>query len=273
MNWHRLFGLFLLDFFTGSPYVVELEKDLSLKQQFLDVVILRKDHTGSMTEPLPDGLDNLGTHNLLSYKSLHEAFDDWAMKELVGHYVNYRKQTSPSFSELIPESEFRLYAVSTRFPQRLSQQIELRPLLPGVYELNWGTDSIRLIVLSEIGTGTHNALWRLFSTRPEAVLQAREEYHIHQPEISTLVQLLLETYRKENIAMPYTIQDYQRDYVREHLDLLSPDEVLNRYSPDEVLNRYSPDEMLKRISREDRLKDFTPEELQAALENLQRRRS
>ena len=42
MNWHRLFGLLLTDFFTGSPFVVELEMDLSLKQQFLDVVILRK---------------------------------------------------------------------------------------------------------------------------------------------------------------------------------------------------------------------------------------
>ena len=42
MDWHRLFGLLLTDFFTGSPFVVEMEKDLSLKQQFLDVVILRK---------------------------------------------------------------------------------------------------------------------------------------------------------------------------------------------------------------------------------------
>jgi hypothetical protein len=38
MNWHRQFGLLLSDFFTGSPFVVELEKDLSLKKQLLDVV-------------------------------------------------------------------------------------------------------------------------------------------------------------------------------------------------------------------------------------------
>ena len=42
MNWHRLFGLLLTDFFAGSPFVVELEKDLSIKKQLLDVVILRK---------------------------------------------------------------------------------------------------------------------------------------------------------------------------------------------------------------------------------------
>ena len=46
MDWHRLFGLLLTDFFTGSPYVVELEKDLSIKQQFLDVVVLRKRNGG-----------------------------------------------------------------------------------------------------------------------------------------------------------------------------------------------------------------------------------
>jgi hypothetical protein len=36
MNWHRLFGLLLTDFFTASPFIVELEKDLSLKKQLLD---------------------------------------------------------------------------------------------------------------------------------------------------------------------------------------------------------------------------------------------
>jgi hypothetical protein len=40
--WHRLFGLTLTDFFLDSAYEVELEKDLSLKQQLLDVVIIEK---------------------------------------------------------------------------------------------------------------------------------------------------------------------------------------------------------------------------------------
>ena len=40
--WHRLFGITVTDLFTGSPYRVELEKDLSLKQQFVDAVIIEK---------------------------------------------------------------------------------------------------------------------------------------------------------------------------------------------------------------------------------------
>ena len=61
INRHRLFGLALTDFFTGSSFTVELEKDLSIKQQFLDVVILRDQGGGTEIE-LPDGLDNLSDH-------------------------------------------------------------------------------------------------------------------------------------------------------------------------------------------------------------------
>ena len=75
MDWHRLFGLLLTDFFTGSPFGVELEKDLSIKQQFLDVVILRK-RKGRFTQRLPDRLDNLADYNLLTFKSFQEALDD-----------------------------------------------------------------------------------------------------------------------------------------------------------------------------------------------------
>ena len=258
-NWHRLFGLFLMDFFTNSPYKVELEKDLSLKQQFLDVVILRKEQ-GGFTGKLPDGLDNLTAHNLLSYKSLHEPLDGWAIKELIGHYVNYRKQVSPSVNQLYPESQFQLYGISTRFPKKLEQQVPLQRINQGIYEINWGADNIRIIVLSEIPDGEHNAIWRLFSAKREDVLEAREQYHIHQTDMSTIVQQLFEKYQQERIDMTYTVQDFQKDYVLDHLNIVSADEVLKRYSPDEVLKRYSPDEVLKRYSSDERLKDLSPDE-------------
>ena len=40
-DWHRLFGLLLTDFFTSSPFRVDVERDLSVQQQLLDVVIVR----------------------------------------------------------------------------------------------------------------------------------------------------------------------------------------------------------------------------------------
>jgi hypothetical protein len=114
-DWHRLFVLFLTDFFRGSPFIVEVERDLSQQQQFLDVVIVRR-RRGKLSTPLPDGLADLAEHNLITFKSLHEALDDWAIRELIGHYVAYRKLVSPSPSELLDAGLFRLYAVCARFP-------------------------------------------------------------------------------------------------------------------------------------------------------------
>ena len=108
--WHRWFGLLLADFFTGTAYEVRLEEELSLKRQFLDVLILR---WGDGPEPksLPDGLEGLGEHNLVTYKSSAESLDSWALDELFGHYVNYRKQLREQNVDA-PESAFRFYAVS-----------------------------------------------------------------------------------------------------------------------------------------------------------------
>jgi len=88
-DWHRLFDLLLTDFFTGLPFTVEVERDLSEQPQFLDVVIVRRGR-GRTTVRLPDGLDDLAEHNLITFKSHHEALDGWAMKELIGDYVAYR---------------------------------------------------------------------------------------------------------------------------------------------------------------------------------------
>src|SRR6266550_1420255 len=55
-DWHRLFGLLLTDFFTGSPFTVEVERDLSQQQQFLDVLLVRRGR-GRFAGHLPDGLD------------------------------------------------------------------------------------------------------------------------------------------------------------------------------------------------------------------------
>lgn len=136
-DWHRLFGLLLADFFTDLPFTVEVERALSVQQQFLDVVIVRRGD-GSIAGRLPDGLNDLAAHNLITFKSHHEALDGWAMKELIGHYVAYRKLVSPSPSELLPEDEFRLYAVCARFPDNLAVQAPWHEEQAGVYHCRWG---------------------------------------------------------------------------------------------------------------------------------------
>ena len=65
--------------------------------------------------------------------------------------------------------------------------------------------------------------------------------------------------------MAYTMKDFQRDYVKNHLGVLSPDDRLKGLSSDEVLNRFSPDDRLKGLSLSDRLKGISFEEIQLYL--------
>src|SRR5438477_8320179 len=170
-DWHRLFGLLLTDFFSGSPFAVEVERDLSVQQQRLDVTIVRRGR-GRFVGKLPDGLEGLRPHNLLTFKSHHEALDGWAMKELVGLDVAYRKLVSPSPSELLPDDQFGLYAVAARFPHNLSGQIPWQRVQAGVYDCQWGTDTVRVVVAGELPRQPHNAPLHLFRASPELVAVA-----------------------------------------------------------------------------------------------------
>jgi mono/diheme cytochrome c family protein len=175
--WHQLFGLSLADFFRGTGVRVELEKDLSLKQQLLDVVILRPE--GSvLPRRLPDGFEPLVAHNLVRFKSYQEALDGEALDELVGHYVNYRKQVSPSMRDLLPRDQFRRIAVAARSPQNLAGETDLRQLGPGVYEARHFSGVIQVVVANELPrSGTHpRAAGRPAQTAPDSAHRPQRRY-------------------------------------------------------------------------------------------------
>ena len=111
--WHRLFGMSWQDFFAGLPVTVEAEKDLSEKQQRLDVVVVRQASFDFPHRP-PDGFEEIGPHNLFSFKSFQEAMDGEVVEELIGHGVNYRKQASSSMNDLLPPDDVRLFAICVR---------------------------------------------------------------------------------------------------------------------------------------------------------------
>src|SRR5262245_32490977 len=209
---HRLFGLAWIDFFQGTSIAVEPEMDLSLKQPFLDLVLIRKG-PGPIPRPLPDGFDDLATHNLVTFKSHQEALDGWAMCELVGHYVNHRKQVSPSLQDLLPEADFRLFAVCARYPQSLAQQVALTPLREGVYEVPLVTQRIRIIVIAQLPQEENNAMLHLFSAREELLRYGQEHYRPYSTETSTLLYQLLKAYREDP-----NMSDKLKAFVRETLD-------------------------------------------------------
>ena len=53
INWHRLFGMTLVDFFDNTAYEVEIEKKLVL-DQFIDIVIVKKESGGTLKKFLMD---------------------------------------------------------------------------------------------------------------------------------------------------------------------------------------------------------------------------
>jgi hypothetical protein len=270
INWHRLFGLAITDFFIGSNYVVELEKELSLKKQYLDVVIIKQTTGKSLSSKPPSGLENLVEHNLITYKSLREPLDSWAIEELIGHYVNYRKQVSPALDMLIPQEQFKLYGVATRYPTKLFKTgMQFEEIQQGVFELTWGNRQIRIIVLSIIPKTQENALWQLFSGKAEGFAYGDVYYNWHSRREKAALNQLYELYQVEGVIMPYTMEDFDRDYTENHLHLLPPEVRLKGLSAEDRLKDLPTEERLKDVPIEDRLKDFSIEDIQAFLAKKQ----
>jgi len=254
LNWHRLFGIGMTDLFTGTGYAVELEKDLSIKQQFLDVVVIKKEaETGDIS--LPDGLDNLAAHNLITYKSLHEALNRWALDELISHFVNYRKLVADD--TMLPYEAFALYAVTTRFPRKLTAEIDFEEILPGVLEVKWGTGKIRIIVLKKIDRVPRNAFWLLFSAQAEKFLYANRHIRLPDDGKINLIVSLNQYYRQEGIEMPYTIEDYNRDAIK----LLGHDYFLRAMTPEQRLQGLDPEQRLQGLTPEQRIRGLEVEQL------------
>jgi hypothetical protein len=250
-DWHRLFGLLLTDFFSGSPFSVEVERDLSEQQQFLDVVILRRGR-GRFVGRLPDGLDGLAEHNLITFKSHREAMDAWAMKELIGHYVAYRKLVSPTPARLYSEDRFRLYAVCARFPHNLSGQAPWQERQAGVSDCRWGTGVVRVVVAGELPREAHNAPLHLFSASPELVGFGGRTYRRHSEKTSQLLGRLFENLQVEGLAMSYTMEDFLREDNRKRFLTLTPAEkrkFLESVPLEERLAGLSEDQIQKYLER------------------------
>ena len=259
INWHRLFGLLLMDYLSDRGFSVELEKDLLLKRQFLDVVIIKQEDKEANLLGICDGFDNLAGHNLLSYKSKKEALNFWAIEKLIGHYVNYRKVIG---RRKVKGEDIRLYAVSTRYPVRLLSGVSTKKVVGGVYEIQILSRMIRIIVLSRLPLAQRNAVLAFFSFDPESVRFALANYKWHMDDGSTVINQLLEKYSLEGIAMPYTMEQFQKDYIKSHIGVLNPEEVLSKFKAEE---------RLKGLKAEERLKGLKAEEIEFYLKKLKKR--
>ncbi len=272
-----MLGIAVADWFTGTAWRVEVEKELALRSQLLDVAIFERTDGAAGVPPgvpddLPDGLETLGAHNLVTYKSQHEALTPWTLDELVGHYVAYRKLVSPR-GGLVSEDAFGLFAIAARFPDALARVAELRPAgSPGVFDVLWGARQIRLVVLREIADHPRNAVWGLFSADRDRLRAATRQYQAQHPGALALLLKLYKAYKLEDPELAYTMEEFVResreavlrDLTPEErhaiIDGMEPEEVLKRFSAEEILKQYSAEDVLKQYSAEDRLKGLEPED-------------
>lgn len=268
-QWHRLFGIALMEVFEGAPWRVELEQELALRSQLLDVAIIEAKGEGAVHRPLelPDGLENLRPHNLLTYKSQHEALTAWTLDELIGHYVNYRKLRLNPDGQRHRQESFGLYAVATRCPKALQRRHPLTPTAwEGVYELPWGAQPVRLIVLNAIAKHPRNAPWELFASEQDRIRQGLIHYRARNPHPSRsghweLLERLHLIYQRENLEMAYTMEDFLRE---------THELVLANMTPEERLKGLEPEERLKGLEPEERLKGLDPATIEAWLAKQRR---
>ena len=244
--WHRIFGMALTQYFAGTAWKVDVEVDLSRQQQLLDIVILRR--TGDAPAPQwPDGFGPPAEYNLLTFKALQDPLDAWALKELAAHAVNYRKYVSPDLDHLLPEEHFRMVAASMRFPRSLADRVALQPNGPGAYDVVWGTDSIRILVLREMPEAEQNLVWNLFSGDPVRIAAAFQRLQPRLRNWSSTLNQLLAHYGLEGMTMPYTMEDFERDVAEEVMRKLTPEQLLKKLSPEQRLEGLSSEQILARI--------------------------
>jgi len=189
----------------------------------------------------------------------------------------YRKLVSPAPTDLLPEADFRLYAVSARYPHNLAGQVPWDEQQPGVYRCRWGTATVRVVVSRQLPEVAHNAPLHLFAADPERVRFGQGHYRRRSASTSTLLNQLLQKYAGEGLAMSYTMEDFLHDYVKEHFPNLTPQEqreALERLPPErrrEVLQSLPPAErreVLQSLPPAERLAGLSVEQIQQYLDQL-----
>lgn len=214
LKWHRLGGMVLTPLFNLLGYTTYLEVDLSLKQQLLDVLVVRREKIPPKDSGLPkiywEAFEDFNEYNLISFKSFHESFNGYALMEFHGHAINYHKAKEVDFEKI------NLYAITNHYPKKLLKPFEGTKFLTTIkkdeiFDLTLSTVTrMRFVILRT----TDNPLLALFSNDPpkvEAGYRKLSEETDLLDEISIYFSKLAEYYGAEVNNM-YTKEDFWRDY-------------------------------------------------------------
>jgi hypothetical protein len=159
-----------------------------------------------------------------------------------------------------PRDKIHLIAIASRRPEKLFGRITPIPIQAGVYDLQCCVRDVRLIVCREIPKFPHNALWLLFSGIPDHIEYAVNFYKNQKEKIGVALNQLVEKYNLEGIPMSYTVEDFNKDYIRGHLHCLSPQERVMGLKPEERFIGLKPEERFIGLKPEERFIGLKPEE-------------
>lgn len=210
--WHRFFKIGLRQLLARTCFEVHDEFDLSDQVQRVDFVIVRVGKS-SLPYPdpakMPDGLQNLREHNLISYKSMNEPFDRFALNELVGHIVSYSKlQSADKWKEFSDEVGF--FAVSTRKPStEVMAKLLHQTADEAIYEIDCAGWKVTCIVINEANNNNRNWLWELLrgdrsrwqngaiSTILKTITKRLKKMGIIDPEIEAFETKVIESWLED----------------------------------------------------------------------------
>jgi hypothetical protein len=152
----------------------------------------------------------------------------------------------------LPSERFRLYAVVARFPHNLAGQVPWQEQQAGVYDCRWGLDVVRVLVAGQLPREPRNAPLHLFSAAPELIGFGRGAYRRRSETTSLLLGQLLEQFQGEGFGMVYTMEDFKRDFFKEHFAKLPAEErrqVLQDLPPEEILAALSAEQIRAYLDR------------------------
>jgi hypothetical protein len=92
----------------------------------------------------------------------------------------------------------------------------------------------------------------LFSASPELVNFARGAYRRRSEDTSLLLAQLIEGLRGEGLAMAYTMEDFKRQYIKDHFAQLTPEErreALKSLPAEELLAVLSADQIRQHLEQ------------------------
>jgi len=102
----------------------------------------------------------------------------------------------------------------------------------------------------------------LFSASPELVGLGRGAYRRRSENTSLLLGQLFERLQGEGFAMAFTMEDFKREYIKEHFPRLTPEEQ------EEVLQSLPPEKRLAGLRPEERLAGLSAEQIRQYLDQL-----